>query len=426
MFRRWSPGIIPPLFGTMLLLAAGAIATHSTSQQPALVDPHTLLVLFIVYLVIGTAYGVLLYLATSTTVWWSVLLAGAAVYLIATFGVIGGPAMGVLTVIVLLAVAARYNHRHMQVVPEGHVLVTTFAGGYHRTLQAGKARLLPGEHPEATLDTAEHRFTCPTQRAGVSIGNGETYTARAAATVAYNLLPEEAHRAALAPDQWEQQLHDLVCSSLQLALEDWGERMIETEGRVPDGALARAVLTHLREQARAQGVHVAWVNVRDIWLAPGGETLPVDGWDVDSEDEENDGEDDETDEVRGETRGLTPALPASRLPPAPPPSQSEPEPEPQPDPEPEPDTSAQDAGLQEHEMLSAAVLSDAYEAVRDGQIHDPVTIRELAQAFLRVAADPTLNADFPYDAMQAAQILIDRAKRLERDQRTAARAFDGN
>src|SRR5215469_14294089 len=78
-FRRWSPGIVPPLLGTLLLLAAGVIATHSTGQQPALVDPHTLLALFIVYLVIGTTYGVLLYLASSTTVWWTVLLAGIAI-----------------------------------------------------------------------------------------------------------------------------------------------------------------------------------------------------------------------------------------------------------------------------------------------------------------------------------------------------------
>jgi hypothetical protein len=427
-FRRWSPGIVPPLLGTLLLLAAGAIATHSTGQQPALVDPHTLLALFIVYLVIGTTYGVLLYLASSTTVWWTVLLAGIAIYVIATLGVVGGPAMGVLTVIVLAAVVARYNYLHMQIVPEGHVLVTTFAGGYHRTLQAGKARLLPGEHPAATLDTTERRFTCPTQRAGVSIGSGETYTARAAATVAYNLLPEEAYRAALAPDQWEQQLHDLVCSSLQLALEDWGERMIETEGGVPDGTLARAVLIHLREQARAQGVHVAWVNVRDIWLAPGGETLPVDGWDDvgEDEDQDEDGDDRAIEVRRGETRGHTPALPAARPSLAPPPP--EPEPEPQAELLPEAATSgeAEEAGLEEGDLLSAEVLSDAYEAVRDGHIHDPATIRELAQAFLRVAADPALNADFPYDAMQAAQILISRAKRLDRDQRAAAREFDGN
>ncbi len=423
--RRWSPGIIPPLIGTLLLLAAGALATHRIGQQPVLVDPHTLLILFVLYLVTGTVYGLLLYMASDTTVWWLVLMGGLAVYIIGTSAVIGGPLTGVLAGIVLAAAAARYNHQHVQVVPEGHVLVTLFAGGFHRTLPAGRALLLPGERAAATLDTTERRFTCPTQRARVPVGSGETYTARAAATVAYNLLPSEVYRAAQAPEQWEQHLHDLVCASLQLALEDWGARMIESEGAVPEGLLARTMLAHLREQARAQGVRVSWLNVRDIWLAPGGETLPVEGWDDDEDDEDDEIEDEAADGApggQGRARSAAaPALPPARrsLPPAQP---SEPE---LPVPATPPSTTEAEA-LDEREILSADVLSDAYEAVREGHIHDPVTIRELAQAFLRIAANAELNADFPYDAMQAAQILIDRAKRLEREARANARTFDGN
>jgi hypothetical protein len=72
------------------------------------------------------------------------------------------------------------------------------------------------------------------------------------------------------------------------------------------------------------------------------------------------------------------------------------------------------------------ILSDAYEAVREGRIHDPETIRGIAQAFLRVANDPELNAEFPYDALAAARILRERAKRLDRELHGAQKPFDGN
>lgn len=64
-------------------------------------------------------------------------------------------------------------------------------------------------------------------------------------------------------------------------------------------------------------------------------------------------------------------------------------------------------------VLSADVLSDAYEAVREGRITDPETIRQIAHAFLKVARDEDQSAAFPYDALAAAHILLDRAKSLE-------------
>jgi hypothetical protein len=431
---------MPPLLGTLLLLLAGFLAVHEIGlgQPRPLVDPRTLVSLFIIYLVVGTAFGILLYRAADVTVWWVVLVGGISVYLVATLGVLGGPLAGVLTAILLAALVARYSRLRSQVVPEGHVLVTTLAGAYHRTLGTGTVVLLPGEHAVATLDVTERRFLCPTQRVGVPVGDGEAYTARAAVTVAYNLQPAEAYRAALAPEQWEDHLHDLVCTSLQRALGEWGRRMIASEGLVPEGVLARTMLGHLRTLAREQGVHISWLNVRDIWLAPSGETLLVDGWgngdELDELDERDKDERDTSagaayDRQRGQLSSR--ALPPVRrsTPPTPPP-----EPEPEPEPAATSDPTAVEASgttkeadeLSEQDLLDANVLSDAYEAVREGHIHDPATIRELAQAFLRIAAEPELNADFPYDATAAAHILLERAQRLERDQRTNARPFDGN
>lgn len=416
--RRWSPGVIPPILGTLLLLAAGLLATHRIGTQPPPIDAHTLMVLFIVYLIGGTLYGLLLYLSTGPAVWWVVMAGGVAAYLIATFGVIGGPLVAALCGIILAAIAGRYGHLHKQPVADGTVVVTGFAGGYHRTLKPGMSVLVPGERVMTTFDTTEQRFTCPTQRASLHDG-GETYVARAAATVAYNLVPSETHRAALLGERWETEIHDIVCTALENALAEWGEQTLAAGQSASDRGVARAMLQHLRQEARTRGVHIGWVSVRDIWLAPEGETLPVDEWDNEDDDEEV---------------GHTPyaamphrALPGSVAAPAlPPPRASERDPQITPAPatttEPADASDASDASA----TLAPEVLSEAYESVREGRIHDPETIRAIAQAFLRVASDPDLNGAFPYDAMSAAQILVDRAKRLERSQRGAGRAFDGN
>ncbi len=50
------------------------------------------------------------------------------------------------------------------------------------------------------------------------------------------------------------------------------------------------------------------------------------------------------------------------------------------------------------------------------------TIRDVANAFLRVASDAELSANFPYDALGAARILLERATSLERGSNSRTRA----
>jgi hypothetical protein len=59
------------------------------------------------------------------------------------------------------------------------------------------------------------------------------------------------------------------------------------------------------------------------------------------------------------------------------------------------------------------VLATAYEAIRDGCISDPLTIRGIAHAFAHVANHPPAASAFPYDAAAAARILWEYADRLE-------------
>src|SRR5260370_20356557 len=413
--------MMPPLLGALLLLLAGALATHRIGESAPLVDTHTLLTLFLIYLIGGTVYGLLLYLSAGATTWWIVLTSGIAGYLLATVFVIGGPLTGGFAAVLLAAAVGRYGHRHVQPVADGTVAVTAFAGGYHRTLRPGMAVLVPGERVLATLDTSERRITCLTQRISVRGERGVTYLAHASATVAFNIVPAEAHRAAVLGQRWEHELNDLVCAALQRALAQWSAAVLVATNEVPDRLLARETLQYLREEARARGVHIVWVSVRDIWLAPEGETLPVEEWDHE-----------ESDSAKQEDDGEAPvatALPRRAPVPAPalpPPQRDDSMDEPtEPEPEPEEGADATPAAAPTPDM-SPEILSDAYEAVREGRIHDPDTIRGIAQAFLRVADDPELNAEFPYDAVSAAKILRERAKRRDRELHGAQQPFDGN
>ncbi len=58
-------------------------------------------------------------------------------------------------------------------------------------------------------------------------------------------------------------------------------------------------------------------------------------------------------------------------------------------------------------------LIDSYNAVRAGRITHPETIRELAWRFFEIENDPETSQNFPYDAGEAARILLRRAKLYE-------------
>ena len=61
------------------------------------------------------------------------------------------------------------------------------------------------------------------------------------------------------------------------------------------------------------------------------------------------------------------------------------------------------------------MLKDWYEAVREGHVKDPKTIRDIANHFAALANDP--NIDF--DAERAAKNLYERAKMYEEKARTS-------
>jgi hypothetical protein len=399
--RRWSPGVMPPLLGSLLLLGALALSGQSTPHQPPLIAPQTLLKLLLTYMLAGTIYGCLLYFAASDLVWMCVLAVGVPVYLVLTSAVLWGLGTAIGAAICCIAFAIWYARKFTYTLPEGGLAVTTLGGAYARTLWQGRMLLAPGERVVAMEDASERRFTCPARRADIPNELGEIYQARASATVSYQLIPAEAHYVVLASDQWERDVHEQIGESLTQALGEWGAHLLMGDGTPPEQLLAKTLLRELRAKLRPRGIHVGWVSVRDIWLAPEGELLPAD--------------------EPSETPPASRALIAS--------TSTAPSTSPQASlaAQKQEDNASKGGFVQQGQLpsqngddtgpahvLSADVLSDAYEAVREGRITDPETIRQIANAFLQVAADEEQSAAFPYDAMAAAHILLDRAKALER------------
>lgn len=399
--RRWSPGVVPPLVGGVLLAGAVFVATRHAAGRASSIAPDTLLKLVVAYLLCAGVYGALLYLAASDVLWLCVLVLGAAAYAVVTVGVLWGLGAAITATLLFAAVIAWYVYANMQVVPDGRVLVTGFAGGYARTLYPGRIVLAPFERTLATLETGERQFASPARSAEVPNELGEVHVARATASVAYSLIPSEAHHVLALGGQWERELHALIPGALRQALGEWGAHILMGDEAPPDKLLGKTLLRELREQVRPYGIHIIWVSVRDIWLVPEEEIPTLDV----------------TAAGEGEAHGIAASGRSGGTPPPQAPAAPR-----------YTDQPAQQAAMapgraaavattpplpESTEAIAPEVLSDAYEAVREGRINDPTTIRHIARAFLQVADDPSLNTAFPYDATAAARILLDRAQSVE-------------
>ena len=401
--RQWSPGVMPPIFGSLLLLAAALLATRRTIGQHPLIAPNTLLPLFLFYLLGGLLWGYLLYIAPSVASWFCLVAGGAATYLMITAALIGGLPGVVLVGALLAGAVVLYVRRHLATIPNSALQLTTSAGGYSRLLQPGVTILLPGERVGRTLQTEEREYDSPLQRAEVQGESGTIYSAQASATVGYRIAPIQLHHVAPDLEHWEDDTHQAIQSALRQALAEWGKTLVAAEGEVPEGVLTKTMLALLREWGREYGVRIMWIRAHDMWLTPASETIPADEWQAGIGDTETTLPSSRTHTYESVSLSRTQALPSidhvEQARPAP--SASPPVP---------------------REALAPQALSDAYEAVREGHILDPWTIREVANAFLRVASDAELNSTFPYDALGAARILLERATALERSSNSRTRA----
>lgn len=420
--RAWSPGVLPPLLGSLLLLLVVWLSTRHGPRQPPMIAPYTVLPLLVFYLLGGTIFGYLLYRAHSTVTWYLTLVSGSVLYLLVTLGVIAGPLAVLLCSGLVVWGVVVYIQRHRYNVAPDTVTLTRFGGGYHRSLTPGRAILLPGERTLAVVNTGERQVTCPAQQIEIADDEGVVLQVRAAATIAYRVLPAHAHTAMHAIQQtggeqpWLDGLHAYVGVALREALMQWAKHGLLDEHGPADGSLTTAVMASARQHFHAQGARIRSVRVHDILCTPLHEAAPADGWLVSaplsgtSVADTLSAADEPTLPPQRHTARTVSAAPEWHVTQGLPTITAIPV------------AGAVPVAVASAESLSPEALSDAYEAVRAGHISDPVTIREVAQGFLRVAAESDLNAHFPYDAQAAARILLDRAAALERPHYAAQRS----
>jgi hypothetical protein len=382
---RWSSVVVPALVGGLTLALAIWLVVHVPALGAGLSHSGGIPLLFAIYVVGGALFGVALYFAPTDGLWFAALVLGGALLSGGIlFAALGVP-LGIAPVALLLGLAILYLHGRRQLVEAGSVLATRLGGRYYRVLRPGDHLRLPGERVVATLETAERTFITPTQYGELESRSGTSYRARAACTTTYAPLPEEAQRLVSSLTTWERDLQQLVAALLREAIHDWGTHVLLT-GQVPaQGMLARGILDEARTWAHARGIWITRVRVHNIWLEP----TPAPGQ-------------------------LSMVSPFGAAPVALPPSAEDALPAAS-APAEEPNTPG-DAHIEQASEASAPlspdVLAMAYEAVRDGRISDPATIREIARAFASLSED-SVDDSFPYDAEAASRILWDYASQLE-------------
>lgn len=393
LLRRWSPIYIPMVLGAAACLGAlTLIVRHVVPPTDLLLSggPVELLALAVVF---GALLGVLLSAATDPRAWAATLLTGGLVYVALIFAVAIGLVLGLAMIGAAALLLFAYVRTHLWLVPDDVVVLIGRRGHFVRVVYPGLNLLWPLERPMGTLPTGLHIYTSPAQQVQRTDPRHTTFRLSASAVVAYAIIPEEAGKAADAPQSWERDLQQIVDAELESALMAWSHHEIAEGGAVPENPVARAVLEATRSGARERGIWVAWVRICHIRVrlvetdpelvavAPGasayaaasaGATQPRNAR--------------ETAHRKARMLGEVLAHHA-------------------------------DAAAEDELAHDPAALTDLYESIREGHIKDPETIRGIARSFAEVAASPDLSALCEFNATAAADLLTAYAAKLERYQR---------
>lgn len=503
--RRWSPLAAPVLLDALLMALAALLARHAIGRVN--VPWQHVTTLAVALLVLSVLVAVALYAAPNDTMWTATLGLGIAAYFTVAVVVLFGPLAGAGVALLLIVAGGTFVRERLHPVMEQTVHVTTLFGRYHRTLLPGVNVLLPGERMLAILQTQPQEHTTLPLRASTANGLEN----QATATIRYELVPEEAHRAVLVTRDWQRNLRQILAATVRDELANWDPAWRDTERNDPlaesasDGPssresamqadvdrLARRVERRVREQVLRWGVQIAWVHLHDVVLpspserpaplladrptervaterppVPAPVSVAPDAWRaprLQSPAFPRIG--------RGSTEPLGPSPvqpaqigagppqePAAGAPDAPTPPRKAPRllarfagfarsREREEDP---PASAAASGGqtpaspgaenggrsttgdgratgtipaTQQMPMpaapaLAPAVLASAYEAVREGRISDPATVRQIADAFEQLAAATDPDAELDLDPRGAANNLRQRAQEL-----TPTRGYD--
>lgn len=444
--RQLSPVLAPLLFGgaTFLFILPFILNNRAYLSTVNLPGGLILLAIGVVLLIFALAQGIMLYYANNDDVLWSLGMAcGFSLFLLTGCFAIFGLFPSIILLVVLGLLGYVLTRLCVRPTPEGQVDIVESFGKHSRTLFPGLNFVAPWEKVVSKLDTRLHVWTCPLQRVLVS----RSEEVQLAATISYQLMPDDAHYAVLYVKDWEKSLQELLVTTVQEVVGNLSPEDVITwspasrsrqESSMNRGAtnpqeggnwdhINLTATIRMQEQVAQWGVQVNEVHIRDVALVPHIPSL-------------------DTSSSLSGGHGAYHASPVASAQPAnqpksvpqTPPAASVPNQAPSrpknvqstnaekaqpgqvklPAPAPTPPPAAAPTPASTPAISKAETLTEAYEAVRSGRITDPDTIREIAARFERLANDPEESQAIDFDAARAARSLRDRAMYIEEQANT--------
>lgn len=416
--RQLSPVIVPLPFALLVFLFTLPATLQGPPAHPSVLVTGMLL------LALTILQGTLLYFAGSNdTLWMLYIACGYALFIVAGVFAVFGPTTALVALGVLILLGFILAQRGIRPTKEGHVDLVESFGKYTHTLYPGLNLLMPWERVSHRLNTQETTWTCPLMRVPTSRDQDVQLTA----TISYQLLPEDAHLAALTVKDWETSLQKLFIGTVQSVINEltpgdfvaWTQSIYTRTGS--DAGFNPAAATRwdrinttlsrrMQDRVATWGVQVNWVRVQDITLLP-NTTLNAHQASIAAAN------------LGGTTEIIRPD-PAPTL--KAPESvklervetvQSPPPPAP-------PAASPQTSGAK---LPSVETMKDMYNAIRQSIITDPVVILDVARQFESLANDPVASKTIDFDAARAANTLRQRAQKMQElaQMRAAAKKQEG-
>lgn len=401
--RQISPLLIPLLFAIITFIFVALLMP----RQKGPLFSSTTISFALVLLVLAAVQGTLMYYGGSNDGLWSIyIVSGFCLFLLVGTFAIFGVLPSLLLLVVLVVVGIFFARRCVRTTPEGDVDIVQSFGKYTRTFTSGLNVLLPWEKVTRRLSIREQSWLSPLQRLTIS----QSQDVQFIASVAYQLQPEDAYIVALNLQDWEKSVQDRFIATTQsvineLSPEDFiawqqGNRSRGVSGAsVPDVAattrwdrINARLMQRMQESVVEWGVQINWVGIRDLFLAPHVSTGAS--------------------TAAPRTVSALSAQAIQQKMPTPAPAQSSPQ--------------AASASEAAPLPIQVDVLTDAYDAVRQGLITDPETIRSIARRFEVVASNPEETQKFGYDASRAAQNLYRKAQVIEGERGTEQVNYDAD
>ena len=291
--RQFSFIFIPLLFALVTFLLA-LVFLLGLKIHSAYLPTVGLLSIGLIALAMAVLQGMMLYYSGSNNgLWFLSLLAGFILFPPVLFFALLGPGPSLFILIVMIIVCGSIAKFSAHSMEEGHVGLVYSFGKYRRTIPPGLNFLPPWEKLTHTLDTRETQWQCPAQTVPMSPQKDLSL----AATIAYQIIPEDAHLAVLNVKGWEDQLKARFRATLQTIVlefkqEDffaWQQspasrsgtsaQLAQSAPSIQTGDPARddppawnrintRLFQLMRDQVAPWGVQINWVRIHDVLPLP--------------------------------------------------------------------------------------------------------------------------------------------------------------